>query len=95
MNTQAPVAIKRELPPPLSLQTPRTDSYLEQEAPNGGPDNPGVDIIVTTLPRWGGGGSVQPGGSDDGMTITITTSSGSSGTDDSELQAIVAKCVKK
>ena len=29
------------------------------------------------------------------MTITITISSGSSGTDDSELQAIVAKCVKK
>ena len=56
----------------------------------------GVDIIVTTLPRWGwggGGGAVEPGGSDDGMTITITISSGSSGTDDSELQAILAKCV--
>ena len=42
-----------------------------------------------------GGGAVEPGGSDDGMTITITISSGSSGTDDSELQAILAKCVKK
>ena len=56
----------------------------------------GPDIIVTTLPRWGGGeGAVEPGGSDDGMTITITISSGSSGTDDLELQAILAKCVKK
>ena len=66
-----------------------------------GPRTAGVDIIVTTLPRWGfgggggGGGAVEPGGSDDGMTITITISSGSSGKDDSELQAIVAKCVKK
>ena len=38
---------------------------------------PGVDIIVTTLPGWGwgggGGGGVEPGGSDDGMTITIGT----------------------
>ena len=35
----------------------------------------GVDIIVTTLPGWGwgGGGGVEPGGSDDGMTITICT----------------------
>ena len=55
---------------------------------------PGGDIIVTTLPR-GGGGAVEPGGSDDGMTIAITISSGSSGKDDSELQAILAKCVKK
>ena len=32
----------------------------------------GVDIIVTTLPGWGwGGGGVEPGGSDDGTTITI------------------------
>ena len=32
---------------------------------------------MTTLPRWGlgGGGAVEPGGSDDGMTITITMSS--------------------
>ena len=29
------------------------------------------------------------------MTITITISSGSSGKDDLELQAILAKCVKK
>ena len=57
----------------------------------------GVDIIVTTLPRWGwgGGGAVEPGGSDDGMTITITISSGSTGKDDSGFQAILAKCVKK
>ena len=59
----------------------------------------GVDIIVTTLPRWGwgggGGGAVEPGGSDDGMTITITISSGSTGKGDSGLQAILAKCVKK
>ena len=27
-------------------------------------------MIVTTLPRWGwGGAAVEPGGSDDGMTI--------------------------
>ena len=33
-----------------------------------------MDIIVTTLPGWGwGGGGVEPGGSDDGMTITICT----------------------
>ena len=51
------------------------------------------DIIKVGV--GGGGGSVEPGGSDDGMTITITISSGSSGTDDSELQAILAKCVKK
>ena len=49
-----------------------------------------------------GGGGVEPGGSDDGMTITIcsfsssdSSSSGSADTDDSELQAILAKCVKK
>ena len=55
----------------------------------------GVDIIVTTLPGWGWGGGVEPGGSDDGMTITIcsfsssdSSSSGSADTDDSELQAI-------
>ena len=61
------------------------------------PHVPGVDIIMTTLPRWGwgGGGGLEPGGSDDGMTITITISSGSSGKDDSGLQAILAKCVKK
>ena len=49
-----------------------------------------------------GGGGVEPGGSDDGMTITIcsfsssdSSSSGSADTDDSELQAILAKGVKK
>ena len=57
----------------------------------------GVDIIVTTLPRcgWGVGGAVEPGGSDDGMTITICSFYSFTGTDDSELQAILAKCVKK
>ena len=40
--------------------------------------SPGVDIIVTTLPGWGwGGGGVEPGGSDDGMTITICSFSSS------------------
>ena len=34
----------------------------------------GVDIIVTTLPGWGWGGGVEPGGSDDRMTITIAPS---------------------
>ena len=47
------------------------------------------------ITKVGGGGALEPGGSDDGMTITITISSGSSGKDDSELQAILAKCVKK
>ena len=62
------------------------------------PHPTGVDIIVTTLPRcgWGvGGGAVEPGGSDDGMTITICSFDSFTGTDDSELQAILAKCVKK
>ena len=61
--------------------------------PRASARGPGVDIIVTTLPMWGrgggGGGAVEPGGSDDGMTITITISSGSSGKDDSVLQAIL------
>ena len=57
----------------------------------------GVNIIVTTLRRcrWGPGGAVEPGGSDDGMTITICSFDSFTGTDDSELQAILAKCVKK
>ena len=54
------------------------------------------------ITRVGVGGGVEPGGSDDGMPITIcsfsssdSSSSGSADTDDSELQAILAKCVKK
>ena len=81
------------------MAQPSSHMTPDQEAPRSSPrwSIPGVDIIVTTLPRWGwgGGGAVEPGGSDDGMTITITISSGSSGKDDSELQAILAKCVKK
>ena len=41
------------------------------------------------------GGAVEPGGSDDGMTITICSFDSFTGIDDSELQAILAKCVKK
>ena len=50
---------------------------------------------ITKVGVGGRGGAVKPGGSDDGMTITITISSGSSGTDDSKLQAILARCAKK
>ena len=39
----------------------------------------------------GGGGGVEPGGSDDGMTITITISSASSGTDEM-CQEMIALC---
>ena len=67
----------------------------EEVNPPPPPQTPGVDIIVTTLPRWGWGGGVEPGGSDDGMTITICSFYSFIGTDDSELQAILAKCVKK
>ena len=62
----------------------------------------GYDSGDITRVGVGGGGGVEPGGSDDGMTITIcsffssdSSSSGSADTDDSELQAILAKCVKK
>ena len=30
-----------------------------------------MDIIVTTLQGWGWRGGIEPGGSDDGMRITI------------------------
>ena len=86
------------LPRPSSPTPPRRSRRPPPPAPTSPPSSPpppGVDIIVTTSPRWGWGGGLEPGGSDDGMTIAITISSGSSGKDDSGLQAILAKCVKK
>ena len=67
----------------------REEDWLEQRHPRGGYNSDDITKVGV------GGGAVEPGGSDDGMMITITISSGSSGKDDSELQAILAKCVKK
>ena len=80
-------------------QRPTESSNPTQHAKGRTGDCPGPRKGATTRRNvtrgGGGGGAVEPGGSDDGMTITIMISSGSSGTDDSELQAILAKCVKK